>query len=453
MRQKTAVKIQWIPKVILGRGPKYLQIVSSLEEAIADGTLHPGDILPAQRQLAEQLNIDLTTVTRAYNEARDRFLIQTRSGKGTFITDPASRLTETIDLSMNIPPAPEGIILNQLIQDNMKMLLNFYDSHALNTYHNSGGNQITKQVASQWLKPILPDIDYNCIAVSPGAQSAISALILMLTEENQSVMVEPYTYQGIKMALNQLHRKPYVLDVDEEGPCIDSIARAIQQGINVMYLNPTIANPTTKTISLPRRQAIADLMNRHQIHLIEDDPYYLLAEQAPAPIAYFAPDYTYYISTVSKVIAPGFQIAYNVMPNVPAAIQFSQTLRSLCIMASPLMSALTTQLIRNGQALDILEGIKKESQQRLLIAKKVLHLPNTLPDNSIHIWYQLPHHLPLDQFMIMAKKHALGIVPSQDFTPEPHPVTAIRLSLGAVNSRSNLSIALHTIAKIVKKRP
>jgi DNA-binding transcriptional regulator YhcF (GntR family) len=53
-------------------GPRFLQIADALQAAVADGSLKPGDRLPPQRQLAAQLDVDLTTVTRAYDEARRR---------------------------------------------------------------------------------------------------------------------------------------------------------------------------------------------------------------------------------------------------------------------------------------------------------------------------------------------------------------------------------------------
>lgn len=453
IRSKKEKPNPWMPQVVSGKGPKYLQIVASLEEAIADGSLRPGDVLPAQRQLATLLDIDLTTVTRAYTEARERYLIQTRSGKGTFITDPESRLTGTIDLSMNIPPSPDGVLLDQLIQQNMKMLLDFYDSHALTTYHNTGGNMVTRQVAAEWLKQILPHVDAHCIAMSPGAQSAISAVLLMLTNPGESIMVEPHTYPGFLLALNHLQRKPHPIEVDDEGPCIASILHAIQQGVRVIYLNPTLSNPTTKTISPQRRQEIANVINQHKIHLIEDDPYYLLAESAPTPIACLAPQQTYYISTLSKTLTPGLQIAYNVFPNETISHTFCETLKSLSIMASPLMSGLTTYLIRSGQALDMLNGVKKEAHRRILMAKDILHLPDSTPKNSIHIWYPLPQHLVLEKFMSMAYMHNLGIMPSTHFTADKNKAdAAVRVSLGAIGSRSHLMMALHTLAMLTHRK-
>lgn len=66
----------WLPRLAVQRGPRFLQIADALQAAVADGSLKPGDRLPPQRLLAAQLDVDLTTITRAYDEARRRHLLE-----------------------------------------------------------------------------------------------------------------------------------------------------------------------------------------------------------------------------------------------------------------------------------------------------------------------------------------------------------------------------------------
>jgi len=74
--------------------------------------LRRGQQLPTHRALAQALRIDLTTVTRAYGEARRRGLLDARVGQGTFVSETTTRATVDIphpvkiDLSMNVPPQP-----------------------------------------------------------------------------------------------------------------------------------------------------------------------------------------------------------------------------------------------------------------------------------------------------------------------------------------------------------
>ena len=96
----------WLPKLKPHAGPRFLQIADALQQAVADGVLNPGDRLPPQRQLAATLDVDLTTVTRAYDEARRRQLLEGRGARGTYVAAPKVELTSVVDLSMNIPPPP-----------------------------------------------------------------------------------------------------------------------------------------------------------------------------------------------------------------------------------------------------------------------------------------------------------------------------------------------------------
>jgi DNA-binding transcriptional regulator YhcF (GntR family) len=94
----------WLPQLTLRGGPRFLQIADALQAAVAGGSLKPGDRLPPQRQLAAQLDVDLTTITRAYDEARRRNLLEGRGARGTYVAAPKVELTSILDLSLTSPP-------------------------------------------------------------------------------------------------------------------------------------------------------------------------------------------------------------------------------------------------------------------------------------------------------------------------------------------------------------
>src|SRR5215472_11503169 len=104
--------MDWIPTLIDREGPVYLRIVAALAADIESGRLFRGERLPTHRALAQALGVDLTTVTRAYNEARRRGLTEARVGQGTFVAESAVRAPRAaaagieFDLSMNLPPEP-----------------------------------------------------------------------------------------------------------------------------------------------------------------------------------------------------------------------------------------------------------------------------------------------------------------------------------------------------------
>src|SRR5947209_533469 len=102
--------MDWAPTLADREGPLYQRIVDALSADIASGRLRRGQQLPTHRALAKALGIDLTTVTRAYTEARRCGLTEARVGQGTFVAESiahmrhATRPRDDLDLSMNLPP-------------------------------------------------------------------------------------------------------------------------------------------------------------------------------------------------------------------------------------------------------------------------------------------------------------------------------------------------------------
>jgi len=90
----------WI-QISSGSGePIYVQVVEQIGEAIARGELSSGDKLPAVRKLAAELVINPNTVARAYSRLEQAGLVTTKTGSGTFISDPKLRKSDAADVNI-----------------------------------------------------------------------------------------------------------------------------------------------------------------------------------------------------------------------------------------------------------------------------------------------------------------------------------------------------------------
>src|SRR4051812_3245573 len=147
------------PTIAGDAGPKYLAIVKVLAEDIRAGRLPPGVRLPPQRTLAKHLNVDLTTVTRAFNEARRTGLIDATAGRGSFVrasAPPASapRMPDpsgSVDLSMNMPPQPLAARLAERMGAGLSRLAGSAGFLDRMQYQDSAGNLADRAAAAQWL--------------------------------------------------------------------------------------------------------------------------------------------------------------------------------------------------------------------------------------------------------------------------------------------------------------
>lgn len=79
--------------------PIYAQVVAQVSEAVARGHLSVGDKLPPVRKLAAELVINPNTVARAYSVLEQAGLVTTKTGSGTFVSDPKLRTADAADLN------------------------------------------------------------------------------------------------------------------------------------------------------------------------------------------------------------------------------------------------------------------------------------------------------------------------------------------------------------------
>ena len=144
---------QWLRPLDPALGPRYLQIVDLIGKAVGNGVLRAGDRLPPQRRLADLLDVDLTTVTRAYQEARQRNLLDAVTGRGSFVSAQEAQSGPAIDLSMNIPPAPKGVRLAELMQRGISEILAGVSADRLMTYQAGTGSLADRAAGCAWLEP------------------------------------------------------------------------------------------------------------------------------------------------------------------------------------------------------------------------------------------------------------------------------------------------------------
>ena len=447
----------WLPRLAMQGGPRFLQIADALQAAVADGSLKPGDRLPPQRRLAAQLDVDLTTITRAYDEARRRHLLEGRGARGTYVAAPKVELTAILDLSMNTPPPPDGVDFDDMLKQGLSQVLMRTDAALLMTYHLGGGSDSDRKAGAQWLAPMFGYLDSGQVIVCPGAQAAIAALILALTEPGDSILAEPMSYPGLRAAATQFGRRVIAVEADQHGMLPEMLEQACRQHKpGLVYLNPTLQNPTAITIPERRREELASIAKRCHVRIVEDDPYWLLADAPPPPIATLAPEQAYYIATLSKCLTPGLRVAFVLIRDPRERERFLVALRSFALMVAPLTAALATQWILDGSAEGLMEGVRKEARLRHRMARGILAGRYSGAGDGLHVWLELPGYWNSSQLARAADSEGIAVTPAQAFATGATGsgfVDAIRISLGSIKDRGRLQAGLQRLSHLLARRP
>ncbi len=448
---------QWTPLTGRSGRPRYLELADAIERDVASGVLRPGDRLPPQRQLAERLGIDFTTVSRGYGEAQSRGLVQSHVGRGTFVIEsevapeaPDLRRKGDRDLTMNLPPEPTDPDLIAKMQDGLQIVS--ANMIALLRYQSSTGGDVDKEAASSWLsmRGMVPSLER--IAITPGAHPTILAVLMLLARPGDVVLSESVTYPGVRAIAGRLNLRLEGLAEDADGILPDALEEAIRQhGPKALYLNPTLKNPTTRTIPLARRQAIAEVLIHHGLPLIEDDAYGFIPPQPPAPFATLAPGLVWHIGGLAKCIGAGLRLAYTVAPDARAAAQLAQCLKTISVMPSPVCMALATRWIQDGTADSIRRFIRAETVARQGIAGEILSRFDFDADKAaFNIWLHLPEGRSRAAIMGRMAGSGLGIIPSDAFTVSGEPGESVRVCLGGELTRDGLREGLNLLANALE---
>lgn len=444
----------WIPRLIDGAKMKYLAIVDALEADIHSGHVVRGDRLPAQRAIAEALGVDLTTVTRAFNEARRRGLVSAQAGRGTFISgapDGGPEESSLIDLSMNIPPQPADVDFRKLLPAGLTDVLNGATGLLHLHYQESTGSEPDRAAAARWLATRIGAVSPDRLVVGAGAQCALFAICDLLLQRNDVVAAGAMTYPGLNAVAIQKGLVIEPLDMDADGIVPDAFEQACRdRKIKMLYVIPSIDNPTTATLPEERRRMLAEIARRHGVVIVEDDPYaVLLPEPIPAIFA-LAPDITWHIATLSKCATPALRVAYIAAPSAHAARRLASVMRATMLMAPPLMSALASRWINNGLLDEIATSIRAENLTRQRLAATVFGTLDYAADpHGHHLWLRLPGHWRASDFAEHANSAGVSIVPASAFTTAAHPVEAVRISLGVAPDRDVLEEGLTLLSGLI----
>lgn len=439
--------MDWTPTISELSGPRYQRIVEAMEADIAAGRLVRGQQLPTQRALAKALGIDLTTVTRAYTEARRRGIMEARVGQGSFVSETSARRAVdmphpvAIDLSMNVPPHPLEAQLDERIIAGMEAIRAQSGLTAHLNYQPPGGSAHEREVAARWMRARVPHARADRLVIFPGTQTI---LFNLLARPGDVVLTEALTFPGIKAAAARLGVKLVGVSMDDGGILPDALAKACRTyRPKAVYLIPTLHNPTTATLSADRRNAIAKIISDADTILIEDDAYGLL-DRSASPIANLIPERTYLATTLSKCIAPALRVAYLVAPDNAAQRDMRAGLQATVQMPAPLMVALVTHWIENGIADRIIAAIRNEAIGRQQIAQRALKGIQFLAKPAAHhLWLRLPDGRPDVAAHLL--RNGLAVVAGDAFTVDGTPPHAARVSLGAARNRSELTEALRIL--------
>jgi DNA-binding transcriptional MocR family regulator len=452
---------QWLPKLERRKREIYLELAEKIAAAVRSGELKPGEQLPTQRDMAEKLGITVGTVGRAYMLVEQQGLISGEVGRGSYVRGPAAAvrgpalepaLENVIDLSVNASfTAFHGEALSRTLvelsrADGLEQLLRYMTPPWQVAY---------RAAAAEWLAQLGLPIAPERIVLTNGAQHGIAAAFAALLEPGEHALSETLTYTGIIDDANRSGHALKGVATDREGMRPDALDRAaVETGARVVFVQPTIHNPTCTTMSEARRRDIVAVARRRNLLLVEDDVYGLLPERRPPPIAALAPERTVYLTSASKSMAPGLRVGWMMAPE-NLVRRLDEARYAMTGSLPPIPFEIARRWIADGTAAEIMRRLRRETAARQAMARTRLSgLPFDGDPAAFHILLHLAEPWRREDFVQAALAHGVRVVSASAFVigreAAPH---AVRISLAAARDQDTLATALDTLAELAQSRP
>lgn len=327
--------------------PLYRQIFEFIEQKIAYGEFPPGTLLPSERKLAEQLNVNRMTIVNVYDNLTASGLVERKRGSGTHVSthkwgvlpkgitnwrkyveggsflptyplirrirEEAKQLEKGFDLASGELSA--DLFPSRLLQSS------FIDQSFPNdlSYEHPQGHLALRETVASYVKTHHNiNTTSSSVLITSGAQQALYLITQCLLSPGDAVAIESPSYCYSLPLFQSAGLRIFGLPVGTDGINPDDIEDLyLNHQIRMVFLNPTYQNPTGTVLTDRRRKKVLEISEKLGIPIVEDDPFSLLSFEDKTHSSIKSFDYNgnvLYIGSLSKVIASSLRIGWLIGP-------------------------------------------------------------------------------------------------------------------------------------------
>jgi DNA-binding transcriptional MocR family regulator len=448
--------MSWKPDLSNAVGPLYKALAAMLEEDIKNGILMPGTKLPPQRELADYLDVNLSTISRAFKLCEQSGLVSAAVGNGTYISSdvgtsgilsPTPEQLQLIEMGAILPHAEP----NRIMVEYMQKMLSEPDSDKLFQYGSIGGTTWQREAAAQWIGKVGYPVEAERILFAAGGQNAIAAILASLFKAGDRIGTDPLTYPGFKTVAKMLGIQLVPVEWKDNEITEEGLMNACKNDrLKGLYIIPDYHNPTTHTMSLTTRKMIAEIARKQNIIVIEDAINSMLKTGPLLPVASFAPEQVIHIISLSKVISPGLRLAFVTAPEA-YHIEIKTGIYNQNITVSPFLLELSARLIHTKRADAIAAERREYTRQQNRIVNRYLGKCEVLGDECCPFhWILLPEAFTGKSFEICARNEGVQVYSGERFlVGNTKPPGAIRISVTAARNPAEFEEGIKTLGRIM----
>jgi DNA-binding transcriptional MocR family regulator len=307
--------------------------------------------------------------------------------------------------------------------------------------------QLSQFMASKGVAGLNPDD----LIVTTGSQQALDLIGKTMLDPQDTVIVEAPTFLATIQCFRLYGPRVIGVPIDAHGVDVDALqALVVQHKPKLIYLVPTFGNPSGAMLSLERRLKILELAVRHQVLVVEDDPYGDLYFGAPPPPSLLAlservpgsRQWLAHCGSLSKVLSPGLRVGWLIAPpellsRATMCKQFSDA------HTSTFAQATAAQYLKSGRMPATLDKVRQVYARRAQAMGAALQrelgaaVRFTQPQGGLFFWAYLTGAggAPSDGQVLakLAIDKGVAFVPGAPFYADQPDTSSLRLSFATAD--------------------
>lgn len=279
----------------------------------------------------------------------------------------------------------------------------------------------------------------NEIIVTAGSSQAIDLITRTLTDPGDELWVEAPTFFGALKTFRLAETKLFSFPIDENGLRVDLVEQELIERVKnnlplpkLMYVIPNYQNPGGVNLSVERRKRLAELAYEYNFFIIEDDAYVELSfdKTYTAAIYSFGPERVIYLSTFSKIIAPGLRLGWAIgLKEVIEKMQILKTDGFTSVYVQEVTKNLLEQIDMDEQ-INNLNSLYLSRKNAMVSAIKQYFGEEVSfhePHGGFFLWLTFPEHIDTSEFVEAAMIAGVSYIAGKHFFLQDEGYNHMRL--------------------------
>ena len=346
-------------------------------------------------------------------------------------------------------------IINELLDEKGEKVLQYGSTEGIGPLRKELANMMSERGM---------DVDHENILVTHGSQQGLDLLSKVMLDPDDTIIVGSPTYLGATGAFRAFEANMETVPVRDDGMDMDMLRKKLRnlkkrrKLPKFIYVVLTFQNPSGATMSAEKRKELLQIASEYDLLVVEDSPYSHLryeGEEKPHLMSIDDDDRVLRLETFSKILAPGFRIAWATGPtDLIEKMCIAKQATDLC--SNPFGQYVAYKYISEGIMDEHIENIKKLYNQKRLTMLEAMekHFPEEVewnrPNGGMFIWAELPEHINTRELFDKAVDEKVAYVVGDAFFEDDGGYNTMRINF-THSSEEDIKRGIKALGKVIRE--